>query len=250
MSDTQKTFFAKLSAVQAEIGTIAKDGKNPHFGNKYVTLDAITKKLVPLAAKHGLTIFQTVERDSDGKMELVTFVRDADNALIQDDIQDVYQAGITNRYPLSWDATNPQKQGSAITYARRYSLGCIFQIATEEDDDANSAAAKKSQNNWKPKQNGGYAPTKTKISPCQLNALTAEITRTKSDLDNILKYYKVASIDELTSIQASQALDFLKRKKDSVQTPANASNTKKDNGTTLSQAVDETIMMPDGSVAH
>ena len=66
-ADNTPTFFAKPTAVQSEIGTIAKDGKNPHFGNKYVTLDAITKKLVPLAAEQGLTVFQTVE-EKDGQI--------------------------------------------------------------------------------------------------------------------------------------------------------------------------------------
>jgi hypothetical protein len=34
-----------------------------------------------------------------------------------------------------------QKMGSAITYARRYSLSAICGIAADEDDDANAASA-------------------------------------------------------------------------------------------------------------
>ncbi|MEM7039349.1 MAG: ERF family protein, partial [Bacteroidota bacterium] len=36
----------------------------------------------------------------------------------------------------------PQGMGSAITYARRYALGPILGLATEQDDDANSASPK------------------------------------------------------------------------------------------------------------
>jgi hypothetical protein len=36
------------------------------------------------------------------------------------------------------DLNNPQQQGSAITYGRRYALASIFNL-NQEDDDANSA---------------------------------------------------------------------------------------------------------------
>jgi hypothetical protein len=36
------------------------------------------------------------------------------------------------------DLNNPQQQGSAITYARRYALASIFNL-NQEDDDANTA---------------------------------------------------------------------------------------------------------------
>ena len=36
------------------------------------------------------------------------------------------------------DLNNPQQQGSAITYARRYALASIFNL-NQEDDDGNTA---------------------------------------------------------------------------------------------------------------
>lgn len=35
---------------------------------------------------------------------------------------------------------DPQGVGSAITYARRYALGCMTGVVTEEDDDGNAAS--------------------------------------------------------------------------------------------------------------
>jgi hypothetical protein len=35
---------------------------------------------------------------------------------------------------------DPQGMGSAITYARRYALGCMTGLVTEEDDDGNNAS--------------------------------------------------------------------------------------------------------------
>jgi len=40
----------------------------------------------------------------------------------------------------SKDATDPQKLGSAITYARRYALGAILSLNIDEDDDGQKAA--------------------------------------------------------------------------------------------------------------
>jgi hypothetical protein len=44
------------------------------------------------------------------------------------------------------DLNNPQQQGSAITYARRYALASIFNLNQEDsDDDGNSASGIKVQ---------------------------------------------------------------------------------------------------------
>lgn len=42
---------------------------------------------------------------------------------------------ITGRYPLRPTQDNPQAYGSAMTYARRYSLSAMVGIVTDEDDD-------------------------------------------------------------------------------------------------------------------
>ena len=40
---------------------------------------------------------------------------------------------------ISRDANDPQKMGSAITYAKRYGLQAMFGIPADEDDDGNKA---------------------------------------------------------------------------------------------------------------
>jgi hypothetical protein len=42
------------------------------------------------------------------------------------------------------DLNNPQQQGSAITYSRRYALASIFNL-NQEDDDGNAAASQPTQ---------------------------------------------------------------------------------------------------------
>lgn len=41
--------------------------------------------------------------------------------------------------PLMMDKQTPQGQGSALTYARRYALCAMLNIAADEDDDGQSA---------------------------------------------------------------------------------------------------------------
>lgn len=48
---------------------------------------------------------------------------------------------VVSRFPIG-DTSNPQKVGSAITYAKRYNLGQLFNIITDEDDDGNKASVK------------------------------------------------------------------------------------------------------------
>jgi hypothetical protein len=57
MTDTKEvTLFEKITRVQADI-SLKKDGKNPFYKSKYITLDNIMDKLQPLLDKEKLVIF-------------------------------------------------------------------------------------------------------------------------------------------------------------------------------------------------
>src|SRR5699024_12579271 len=77
-------------------------------------------------------------------------------------------------YLLSPVKNDPQGIGSGVTYARRYTLSSVFNIASEEDDDGNSA----SQNNKAQYQK----PTKLK------SATQAEIGNIQKE---IIAYFKL-----------------------------------------------------------
>jgi hypothetical protein len=48
-------------------------------------------------------------------------------------------------YALNPTKNDPQGMGSAVTYARRYTLGATLGIVTEDDDDGNAASAPRPQ---------------------------------------------------------------------------------------------------------
>jgi len=89
---------------------------------------------------------------------------------------------------------NPaQKQGSAITYARRYSLLMAFGLATE-DDDAQSL-------------NKSIPVYEQKEEPKATSKQLEYIGNLGVDYNEVLKKYNIGSITELTIKQASEIIN-------------------------------------------
>ena len=118
MSDS---IWAALAKAAAQMPNPKFDSTNPHFKNKFASLKACDAAVKPHLAEHGLAYRQTAEG-----AELVTYVYGEDTAEV-------------SRVPLSI-VSDPQKQGSALTYARRYGLCAAFGLVGEDDDDGNGAA--------------------------------------------------------------------------------------------------------------
>lgn len=100
-----------------------KKGKS-HYG-KYLTLDDLLEQLLPELEKQNLLITHHGVNN-----ELITSVQDVDSG-----------SSVQSAFPLPQGA-EPQKMGSAITYAKRYNLGALFNIVTDEDDDGEATVIK------------------------------------------------------------------------------------------------------------
>jgi hypothetical protein len=119
---------AALVALQAEAPKVHKGktaripGKNggPGYTYQYADLSDVTDAARPLLAKHGLA-FVCHPRPSERGWELAASL--------------VHESGesITGSLPLN--GGNAQAVGSDLTYHRRYLLGCLTGIVTDEDDD-------------------------------------------------------------------------------------------------------------------
>lgn len=121
-SDSIKTIAGALLLVQKELEPVVKDGTNPHFKNKYVTLDSLIEVVKPILNRHGIVLLQG-----------------GDNGGIETTL--LHQSGewISFTYVMPLEKLTPQGAGSATTYGRRYGLASILSISTEEDDDAQGA---------------------------------------------------------------------------------------------------------------
>ncbi len=116
-----------LAKANAELRSISKDRTNPHFKNKYATLDAIMDGVRPVLAKQGLSVVQGAKEVTDG-FNVVTML--------------IHSSGqfVSNVVPVPVSKQDAQGVGSALTYGRRYGVSALLSLATDEDDDGNAAS--------------------------------------------------------------------------------------------------------------
>jgi hypothetical protein len=127
-SEQVDKLYPAFIAFQAEVPSVLKDGNNPHFKSKYATLPAITESVRPYLAKHGLGFTQSLAY-RDGVQLIFTRVMHTSGQWMEDE-----------GYILNPTKNDPQGMASAVTYARRNTLGATCGIVTEEDDDGNKAS--------------------------------------------------------------------------------------------------------------
>lgn len=118
---------AALCAAQGEFEAVAKDATNPFFKSKYADLPAIVKSAAPILVKHGLAVTQLLGHDGSGDT-LTTVLLHSSGQFISDTMQ---------LRPVKDD---PQAQGSATSYGRRYSYMAVLGLVADEDDDGNAAS--------------------------------------------------------------------------------------------------------------
>jgi len=124
-SDSIVELSKALAAAQGEMQNATKNAKNPHFRSNYADLGEILNVVRPVFAKHGLGIVQMPDFEQ-GLVEVETLL--------------THQSGeyISSRIRVPVGKNDAQGVGSAITYARRYSLAAVAGIG-QEDDDGNGA---------------------------------------------------------------------------------------------------------------
>ena len=98
--------------------------KGQQYSFKYASYPKIVATIRPVLAECKLSFSQLAEPDGSVTTLLI------------------HESGEFLKSTLLIPSTdkNAQKMGSAISYARRYSLSAILGLATDEDDDGNAAA--------------------------------------------------------------------------------------------------------------
>jgi len=114
----------RILEVQKEIGSLAKQSKNPFFKSAYLDLNDLLTHVTPLLNAKGLILMQPISGNKVG-----TVILDSDTGTILAE----------SLIELPDNLTDPQKIGSCITYFRRYTLKSLLAIS-EVDDDGNLAA--------------------------------------------------------------------------------------------------------------
>lgn len=130
------TTFSQIAAAlvkaQKEFGPALKSSTNPHFRSRYADLAACVEAVVDALNNNGIALTQRLSPCNDGVIVETVFVHESG---------EVINCGQLH-VPAS--KQDPQGYGSALTYARRYSLMAACGIAPE-DDDGNAGSRRQSK---------------------------------------------------------------------------------------------------------
>jgi hypothetical protein len=132
----------------------AKDGINPRFGQGYATLGAFIDAVKPILSKHDLAVSHDFVPTGNGDLLCYTVIHSGDGESLR-----------LAPIPVKVDSSNPQATGSAITYARRYSLSAALGIVADEDDDGNRASPEKNPAEAEARPTRAPTPAKAALPP-------------------------------------------------------------------------------------
>ena len=118
-SSSIQNLTQSLAKFHAMVGRISKDAKNPFFKSNYASLPHIITEISEPLEKAGLILSQFPNGDG-----LTTMLIHAESG---EYISATYTLQVVRQ-------NDPQAQGSAISYARRYAITSILNLAISDDD--------------------------------------------------------------------------------------------------------------------
>ena len=119
--------FSALSKAQGEFESVSKGETNPFFKSKYAGLPDVVKAASPILAENGLMVSQFITQNETGEEGLEVILGHSSGQYI------------SRFMKMHLSKLDSQGQGSATTYARRYSYMAVLGLVADEDDDGNRA---------------------------------------------------------------------------------------------------------------
>ena len=196
---------AALSVAQAEINPAEKNATNPHLKNKYANISAIYDAVREVLPRHGLCVVQTM-LPTDGTRAHVrtTLAHKSGQWFASECVMPLDRQG------------GAQGMGSAITYARRYSLSAILGVVADEDDDGNGAQGRNNKSQIEKDRAAAKANNPNPPSDPQRKMFMSMMSKKHNGnrdaiLDDLSKYFgrKIASSNELTKAEISEMIEVL-----------------------------------------
>lgn len=127
-----KSLLVKLASFQKSCPPIVKDASNPFFKSKYATLDAIQHHIKDRLSDVGLVVTQPTVI-VDGIPYVKSILYDVESG-----------ESIESLFPIVVSKASAQEYGSAVSYAKRYSIsGLLNLVIQDEDDDGEGAEGRK-----------------------------------------------------------------------------------------------------------
>lgn len=180
-----KNIASALVRAQRGFAPALKTSTNPHFRSKYVDLAGCIEAVVDALNAAGIALIQRTSEDNTGVTVETVFVHESGEMM---------ECG---KLHVPASKQDPQGYGSALTYARRYSLMAAAGIAPE-DDDGNAASKTPA-----PK----VSATKTDLVPPTRMAIVADVAAaidermSANDLIGAFEeYLGVTDVEEKTAL--------------------------------------------------
>lgn len=183
-----KNIAAAFVKAQKSFAPALKTSTNPHFKSKYADLSACVEAVIDALNANGIAMIQRTHEDQTGVMVETVFIHESGEML---------ESG---KLHVPASKQDPQGYGSALTYARRYSLMAACGIAPE-DDDGNAASKKQ---------------TPQVLSESAITDFLTSINDAK-DMDALKKAYSTA-YKAAEHISDSKAQELFERAKDKRKT--------------------------------
>ena len=178
-----KQIATALVKAQKAFGPALKTSTNPHFKSRYADLAACVEAVIGGLNDNGIALIQRNSLDDAGVTVETVFVHESGEML---------ECGKLHVPASKHDS---QGYGSALTYARRYSLMAACGIAPEDDDG-----------------NAGSKPA-PKVTDATINALLDDIAESNSHdqlKEAFFKAIKEVGNDQIARDQITKAKDARK----------------------------------------
>ena len=131
MESKSKIAAALVNAKKA-FNPALKNATNPHLKNRYANLEACLNAVDDALLANGIFLYQETSENETGVTVETVFLHESGEELR------------TGKLHVPAPKQDPQGYGSALTYARRYSLVTSCGIA-QEDDDGNAGSSKRQE---------------------------------------------------------------------------------------------------------
>ena len=136
-SESIAALAAALATAQGSMKGAVKDSANPFFKSKYADLASVVEAIRSAFSANGLSYIQTIQPSDRDEVRVETMILHSSGEWIS--------CGVL-ALPVS--KVDAQGYGSALTYARRYSLSAAVGVAPEDDDGNAATAAKPNATDW------------------------------------------------------------------------------------------------------
>lgn len=193
-SEERTNIFKAMAEFRKKVVQPKKDANNPFFKSKYVMLEGVVKAIDDAIDGLGLSYIQEATSEDKEACVSTTIIHESGEYIKFDSLS----------LPVS--KVDAQAFGSAVTYAKRYSLSAAFGITSDVDDDGNKATVESGN------QSGVKMATAKQVGFLKIKAM--EYSKLKGgNVDDFYKFlskmYKVDDILQTTAKTTGAAITYI-----------------------------------------